>query len=109
VPPRKKIPRKTRAALLELQWGMCEVCGQPLDPAIMQVDHQIPLAFGGGDDVGNLHALCPNCHARKTVGEAEKLAVARACGPSERLCWVCGAVYSIYFAHACSGRFWYRK
>jgi 5-methylcytosine-specific restriction enzyme A len=109
VPPRKKIPQDTRTELLELQWGMCEVCSMPLEPEIMQIDHQVPLASGGDDSIANLHALCPNCHARKTVREASKRKVERACTGSEYLCWVCGKVCSIYFAHACSGQFWYQK
>ena len=30
------------------------------------VDHVVPKAAGGGDDGGNLHALCHRCHARRT-------------------------------------------
>ena len=38
--------------------------GQELEE--YDIDHIIPLSRGGSDDVGNLQALCPGCHRKKT-------------------------------------------
>jgi 5-methylcytosine-specific restriction protein A len=35
---------------------------------IFQVDHIIQLSDGGPDQPDNMIALCPNCHAAKTLG-----------------------------------------
>ena len=37
-----------------------------------EVDHILPLADGGTDEVGNLQAINRECHARKTVAENGK-------------------------------------
>jgi 5-methylcytosine-specific restriction endonuclease McrA len=34
------------------------------------VDHVTPKAKGGTDDMGNLAAICRDCHATKTAMEA---------------------------------------
>lgn len=41
----------------------------PLLDAKCQVDHYIPKAQGGTDDMANLRAICPQCHAVKTARE----------------------------------------
>lgn len=43
----------------------CVRCGA----AATQVDHILPKAQGGTDDIYNLQALCHSCHSRKTVTE----------------------------------------
>ena len=49
------------------QWT-CDACREQLDHTY-EIDHRIRLEFGGGNDVGNLVALCRNCHGRKTAAE----------------------------------------
>jgi len=65
-----------RGALLLRSEGRCENpgCGRLApdvtdrgDP-VLQVDHVRPLAEGGRDDSAQMIALCPNCHAVKTLG-----------------------------------------
>jgi hypothetical protein len=46
----------------------CGDCGSRLDHTF-EVDHKIRLEYGGGNDVGNLIALCRNCHGKKTAME----------------------------------------
>ncbi|XP_049850434.1 uncharacterized protein LOC126322603 [Schistocerca gregaria] len=48
-----------------LQTWKCAHCQEPL-PSRFEVDHLIPWSEGGTDDLDNLQALCPNCHAHKT-------------------------------------------
>jgi len=47
------------------QW-MCGHCQQQLDHTF-EVDHIQDLQYGGDNSVGNLVALCPNCHRKKTT------------------------------------------
>lgn len=46
----------------------CGECGKQLN-AWFEVDHKIRLEHGGGNDVGNLVALCRECHGQKTAME----------------------------------------
>ena len=36
-----------------------------------QIDHIKPLAYGGTNDITNLHSLCKSCHKEKTRHEQE--------------------------------------
>lgn len=101
---RRKLPKGLRRAVIADQWGLCDVCREPLEVGIAEIDHVVPVACGGSDARENLHALCPNCHARKTRKEAGM----RRSGAGALLCWVCGAVVSPHFVHRCSGQYWYQ-
>lgn len=46
----------------------CGNCNKQLDHTF-EIDHKIRLEYGGGNDVGNLIALCRNCHGIKTASE----------------------------------------
>lgn len=61
---------KLRLIVLARDDFMCRVCmarGRPT-PAT-QVDHIVPKARGGSDDMGNLQAICDDCHKAKTASE----------------------------------------
>ncbi len=66
--------QKERIAILEDH--TCQVCGfheaylskHGTPSWIIDVDHIIDKALGGGETCGNLWALCPNCHRKKTHG-----------------------------------------
>jgi len=49
----------------------CKLCKKLL-PLAAQVDHVIPLALGGLDDMRNMQMLCANCHAEKSRKEAKQ-------------------------------------
>jgi 5-methylcytosine-specific restriction endonuclease McrA len=53
--------------------GRCEQCRRP--SAVLRVDHRLPLALGGADELANLWALCPGCDRVKT--RADRAAIAR--------------------------------
>lgn len=62
---------KIRKQVLGRDHGLCRVClaiGR-VTPATA-VDHIIPKSRGGGDDLGNLQAICDSCHRVKTQAEA---------------------------------------
>jgi hypothetical protein len=46
----------------------CGHCQSQLDHTF-EIDHKLRLEYGGGNDVGNLIALCRNCHGKKTASE----------------------------------------
>lgn len=101
------MPRALRRQIVDEQWALCDACGEPLEARTAEIDHIVPVAAGGSNARENLHALCPNCHARKTRDEPAARRTARACGPGVGFCWVCGRPYSIYFWHGCTGVYWY--
>ena len=56
-----RIWQKIRAAYLAAH-PYCAMCGRPAS----QVHHRLSLREGGGNDWGNLQALCAGCHSRIT-------------------------------------------
>ena len=50
--------RNLRARVLYRDRYTCQCCGAPAT----HVDHVQPVLFGGGDDEGNLRALCGSCN-----------------------------------------------
>ena len=66
--------QKERIAILENH--TCQICGfqqsyinkEGKKRWIIEVDHIIEKAQGGGETIDNLLVLCPNCHAKKTYG-----------------------------------------
>jgi len=49
----------------------CNACQFLTHPRKLQVDHRVPLADGGRDEVENLQVLCVDCHKEKTKREAQ--------------------------------------
>ena len=74
--PQKTKPRKNQS-LKVLVWqkhqGKCEICRST---HALQVDHIIPRAHGGKDELSNLRLLCRNCNQRQAIekiGKAQML------------------------------------
>lgn len=65
--PRRTITKAMKAMLMINQNGLCK-CGGKLSLGSYHVDHMVPLALGGADDLSNMQALCIVCHKEKTVG-----------------------------------------
>lgn len=102
---RRLVSEATKKQVAAGQAWRCAGCDQLL-PASFQVDHVMPLSVGGSNEPDNLAALCPNCHAKKTQEEDERvrafrLAVEDTAGTSAAACWHCGGFYSKYFTHRC--------
>jgi 5-methylcytosine-specific restriction endonuclease McrA len=59
------ISERDRAAVL--QYGICAMCGKtPLGDGVkLQVDHKIPQAWGGTNELENLQPLCEECNRGK--------------------------------------------
>lgn len=61
--------------------GVCQLCGITLDykdkqgRPYLEAHHIIPLAENGSDELGNMAALCPNCHRKMhVVGDQDDIA-----------------------------------
>ena len=60
---------RERAAVLAEE-PICRVClERGLQVASDEVDHVVPLAWGGRDDRPNKQALCTPCHEAKSKAE----------------------------------------
>lgn len=66
--------QKKRVAVLENY--SCQLCNWSLEwtnskgkkSFRIDIDHIVDKAIGGGEEISNLWALCPNCHVKKTLG-----------------------------------------
>jgi hypothetical protein len=67
--PRRRGPihPRVRAQVLLNAHGACAMCGRTIgkDGITLQVDHIIPVEWGGTSDIGNLQALCTEDNAAK--------------------------------------------
>lgn len=50
--------------------GRCGMCRRVVDLCESELDHRVPLQFGGDNSDTNLWTLCIPCHADKTAQEA---------------------------------------
>lgn len=62
---RDYIPGSIRYKVLKRAKYRCELCGAHEDQTALQIDHIIPKARGGSDDLSNYQALCATCNANK--------------------------------------------
>lgn len=68
-PPKRRVNKALRIDVAYRQGYACNGCGLFPIPPTFQLDHVVRLADGGADDISNLQALCPGCHATKTRAE----------------------------------------
>lgn len=64
--PRIRIPPEVRKYVFERDKYQCQSCGKTKLETDLTIDHIIPLARGGQNDMSNLHTLCLTCNQRKT-------------------------------------------
>ena len=102
---RRRITAYEKRIVAARQQWKCAHC-QSLLTATFEVDHITPLHRGGDDDYEtNCHALCCECHRKKTQREEierlrEQHATRNKTVPS-LTCSKCQAVVSPYFLHKC--------
>lgn len=61
---------KLRLVVMRRDRGLCQPClAAGHVTAASAVDHILARARGGGDELGNLQAICSECHRRKTDAE----------------------------------------
>lgn len=74
---RPKITKAQTNALLHRQRDICPACGERINRARgdkIEVDHVIPRALFGSDDMQNLEALHKPCHRAKTSVDVSVIA-----------------------------------
>jgi 5-methylcytosine-specific restriction enzyme A len=64
--PRIPIPPSVRKYVFERDNYQCQSCGKTHLQTKLTIDHIIPLARGGQNDMSNLHTLCFTCNVKKT-------------------------------------------
>lgn len=64
----RKVSESTKKIVASNQKWRCFMCHNLLDYSY-EIDHNVPLFAGGTNNISNLHALCRNCHGKKTIME----------------------------------------
>lgn len=59
------VPGSIRYEVLKRAKHRCELCGAHEDQIALHVDHIVPRAQGGSDDISNFQALCMTCNTNK--------------------------------------------
>lgn len=62
---RIKIGKQTRNAVFTNGNMKCQICGKPLNQNDFTVDHIVPLARGGENDLDNYRCTCDRCNKLK--------------------------------------------
>lgn len=73
---RVRLPERIKTILRARDRGKCSVCGVDLInelEADVHIDHIVPLARGGCNDVVNLQLLCAGCNLRKSARDEQVL------------------------------------
>lgn len=66
---RQPIPRKLRHEVFKRDGYRCRECGASKNETILEIDHIIPVAKGGTNDINNLQTLCRECNRMKHTDE----------------------------------------
>ncbi len=61
---RRTLNKAVREAVAMAAKGRCAVCRELFNK--FEVDHILGVELGGGDEMSNLRALCPDCHKKVT-------------------------------------------
>lgn len=62
---RQHIPRKLRHEVFKRDGYRCRECGASKDETSLEIDHIVPVARGGTNDIDNLQTLCRECNRMK--------------------------------------------
>ncbi len=63
--PRIPIPESVRNYVFQRDNYQCQSCDKTHPETQLQIDHIIPLAKGGSNDISNLQTLCCQCNQQK--------------------------------------------
>lgn len=78
---RQQISKRTRFRVLRRDGFACTYCGaSQASGATLHVDHVVPVAKGGGNEIENLVAACADCNLGKGVEPARSSATDRGVG-----------------------------
>ena len=63
---RRTLPKSLRVQVLARDSYRCRMCGRSSDEVALEVDHVVPVASGGTDELSNLATLCRDCNVGKS-------------------------------------------
>lgn len=63
---RINFPKEVRELIYNTAKGRCALCGRKITYDKMTLDHIVPLAMNGADDVSNLQCTCLPCNQFKS-------------------------------------------
>ena len=63
--PRIPIPIAVKKYVWKRDRYQCQSCGKTENETSLTIDHIIPLANSGSNDISNLQTLCRICNSRK--------------------------------------------
>lgn len=63
---RKQIPKSVRFEVFKRDKFTCQYCGESAPNVILEIDHIVPVAKGGSNEVINLITSCRDCNRGKT-------------------------------------------
>lgn len=84
---RKQLSKRTRFEVFKRDGFVCQYCGAHPPQVILHVDHIVPVAEGGGNEVANLITACSACNLGKgavPLGSAPTSLEQRAAEVAER-------------------------
>jgi len=59
------IPPEVKKHVFQRNNYQCQSCGKTKQETALEIDHIIPIASGGSNDISNLQTLCRTCNKRK--------------------------------------------
>lgn len=62
---RKKFSASDRIKIYRKTTGHCYLCGEFIDFDMFEIEHRIPLAKGGTNEINNLFCACHTCNTLK--------------------------------------------
>lgn len=62
---RQSLPPAIRASVIERDGYVCGLCGDPVDPGDVHIDHVLPVSLGGDDELPNLQVTHSSCNLAK--------------------------------------------
>lgn len=66
---RQPIPRQLRHEVFKRDGYKCRECGAGKDETSLEIDHIVPVAKGGTNNINNLQTLCRECNRMKHTDE----------------------------------------
>lgn len=67
--PRQQVSTKTRVDVFKRDGFTCQYCGAHPPGVLLHVDHIVPVAGGGGNEIDNLITACAPCNLGKGARE----------------------------------------
>jgi uncharacterized metal-binding protein len=104
---REAIPAELRSQVFEKFGGCCAYCGKTLDR--FHVDHVIPIAKGGIDDICNYFPSCAECNQFKNSFSLEEFRKILEDQTFTKCSFILAERYGQISVHPTKIKFWYEK